>query len=97
MLLRELSESGNAPGWQLYVTDTVLVEERENGGSTHWHQSSPASGVNEFEKMLNGRLKQGWKETERSLSRRVFRHDGKAPGKFWIIWLDKNSVAVQYG
>jgi predicted DNA-binding WGR domain protein len=39
----------------------------------------------------------GWAETERSLTRRVFWHTDAQPGKFWIIWLDVNAYETRSG
>ena len=39
----------------------------------------------DFESKLKQLQKSGWSETEDSLSRRMFLHLEKKPGKFWIV------------
>jgi len=97
MLVRELSKPGAARVWQIIQDGTWLIEECENGGSRHTPSPDLQRATAEFNNRLATKEKEGWRETERSISRRVFRSTGTSQGKFWIIWLDEHSVIVQFG
>ena len=47
----------------------------------------------EFERAVAAKLAEGFAETERSLTRRVF----ATADRFWIVWLDGDTLATQSG
>jgi predicted DNA-binding WGR domain protein len=62
-------------------------------GPTH----SDAEFAAKLQAFLRRMEADGWAETERSLTRRVFWHTGKKPGKFWIICLGADEYEVHFG
>ncbi len=51
----------------------------------------------EFDRLVQEKMEEGYEETKQSLSRRAFYHGSPGEGKFWIIELEDDAVHLQYG
>lgn len=95
--MRGFSKAGARKDWEIYIYGDYLIIEDECGGARHWSDGNPASAEREFAKEIATQERQGWKESERSLSRRIFQHTHTEPGKYWIVWLDDNNIFARFG
>jgi predicted DNA-binding WGR domain protein len=96
MKLRELKKPGAKGVCRIHQNQEHIGVQEANTYATGL-RGSVAAADKDFEQEISKKARAGWKETDRSLSRRVFFHSGNKPGKFWIVWLDDDSVGVQYG
>jgi predicted DNA-binding WGR domain protein len=97
MKMCELEKSGETGTWRLYQTAARLSETNADGSGKSWSAADPEAADAEFDAAVAARRKKGWKETDRSLSRRVFLFGEDPPAKCWIIWLKGNAMVVQFG
>jgi len=92
MLLRELT-GGDPP----YTCKLIFIDDPSRFG----HRVTDGDRVMEhvftkwaaFEEGMSEKVSEGFAETERSLSRRVF----VIPEHYWIVWLDRDTVVTQSG
>jgi predicted DNA-binding WGR domain protein len=92
MLLRELV-GGDPP----HSCKLIFIDDPTGFGHRATHGDSVVEHVitkrAEFDNAVATKLAEGFSETERSLTRRVF----TTVDKFWIVMLDGNTLRVQFG
>jgi predicted DNA-binding WGR domain protein len=99
MLRRDLVRPRDGDRWTVEYIGNCL-NEHHNGRSTvrggYYLGNRPIEV--EFRRWVNGKLRRGYKETEPSLSRRVFFHypTKTYPDKFWMIELDGDAHVVHF-
>src|SRR5213082_3207727 len=92
MLLRELVGGDPPHACKLILIDdpTGFGHRVTNGDRVIEHAFTKAA---EFERAVAEKAADGFEETERSLTRRVF----ATADRFWIVWLDGDAVGSQAG
>src|SRR5258708_7483598 len=97
MKMREFEKQGAKGLYAVYLFDELVIV-NQAGSSCHYNQADFAGATKYFNELVGAKEKAGWTETDRSLSRRVFFHgENKLGNKFWLIWLDRNTISVQWG
>lgn len=92
MLLRELVGGDPPHACKLILIDdpTGFGHRVTDGGRVVEHVLTREA---EFERAVAEKTAEGFAETERSLTRRVF----AAAGRFWIVWLDGDTLVTRAG
>lgn len=93
----EMMKPDEVKPWQIYRHKECMVFECEGGIGMCVIYPDEESAVSDFKRQVRQRKAQGWTESERSLSRRIFLSEGDGCSNYWIIWLDDNKVAIRYG
>jgi predicted DNA-binding WGR domain protein len=92
MLLRELI-GGEPP----YACNLIFIDDPTGFGHRAMDSEKVVEHVltkeAEFDQAVAEKLTDGFSETERSLTRRVF----ATANKFWIVMLDGNTLRIQFG
>jgi len=96
MKMRELEKEGEGL-WKIFQTERRLSYEAADGSGMSWSEPDLAAADAAFEKHIRKMTKDGWSESERSRTRRVFKLVNEESRKAWIVWRSGKTVGVQFG